>query len=76
MCSHINALTAFPDAEWPLKLPDLAPNRDRELSPISLGPQRPPFELMETYNPAMKSCRLEFKRFAGGELKTYHNWRK
>ena len=46
MCSHINALTAFPGPNGrtqvknpyernPLKLPDLAPNRDRELSPIS-----------------------------------------
>ncbi len=50
MCSHINALTAFPGPNGrtqmknpyernPLKLPDLAPNRDRELSPISKNAQ-------------------------------------
>ena len=46
MCFHINSLTASwtpngrtqvknPYQRNPLKLPDLAPNRDRELSPIS-----------------------------------------
>ena len=46
-----------------------------EYRPILPG-QSSPFKVMQTYNPAMKSCRMEFKRFAGGELATYHNWRK
>lgn len=43
--------------------------------PILPG-QSSPFKVMKSENPAMKSARVEFKQFAGGELKTLHNWKR
>ena len=43
--------------------------------PILPG-QSSPFKVMKSENPAMKSARMEFKQLMGGELETYHNWKR
>ena len=44
-----------------------------EYNPILPG-QTSPFKIYARWNPAMKSCRLEFKTLMGGEIATYHSW--
>jgi len=45
-----------------------------EYRPLRPG-QSSPFKVMSSWNPSMKSCRVEFKQLMGGELPTFHNWR-
>jgi hypothetical protein len=43
--------------------------------PILPG-QSSPFKVMAPQNPAMKTCRVEFKKMFGSAIPTYHSWRK
>jgi outer membrane murein-binding lipoprotein Lpp len=46
-----------------------------EYRPILPG-QSSPFKVMAPENPAMKTCRVEFKKMFGSEIPTFHSWRK
>ena len=46
-----------------------------EYQPLLAG-QSSPFKVMVRWNPAMKTSRVEFKRFGRGEIKTLHSWKK
>ena len=68
---NVQAIAIFSDANG-----DFITSADAliDYRPILPG-QSSPFKVMKSENPAMKSARMEFKQFAGGELKTYHNWK-
>ena len=44
-----------------------------EYNPVLPG-QTSPFKIYARWNPAMKSCRLEFKTLMGGKITTHHSW--
>jgi len=45
-----------------------------EYNPILAG-QSSPFRVGARWNPAMATCRIEFKQLMGGELPVFHSWR-
>jgi hypothetical protein len=46
-----------------------------EYQPLLPG-QSSPFKVMVRWNPAMKSCRVEFKKLGGAKIQTLHSWNK
>lgn len=68
---NVQAIAIFSDANGDFIT---SANALIDYRPILPG-QSSPFKVMKSENPAMKSARIEFKQFAGGELKTYHNWK-
>ncbi len=46
-----------------------------DYNPI-LANQTSPLTVMVNWNPAMKTCRLEFKELFGGTIPVYHSWNK
>ena len=46
-----------------------------DYQPLLKG-QASPFKVMARYNPAMQTCRVEFKQLMGGSLETFHSWRE
>ena len=69
---NVQAVAIFNDSQGNFIKSD---NAIIEYNPLLPG-QSSPFKVHSTWNPAMKSCRVEFKRLMGGEIETYHSWRK
>lgn len=69
---NIQAVAIFTDKDGSFITSDTAMV---EYNPIMPG-QSSPYKVMARYNPAMNSCRVEFKMLGVGTLPVWHSWRK